>query len=150
MTVDEILTGLLEAEHAAVYAYGVLGARLDLATRREALAAFDAHRAARDELEGLLRDRGLDVPAAAPAYDVSAAGRPQALALAARVEDDLAGRWCDLVADAGLRDGLALTGEGWIPPARAVQGLRDSAVRATRWRRLAGPRPWTTALPGLA
>ena len=137
MTVDEILTGLLEAEHAAVYAYGVLGARLDLATRREALAAFDAHRAARDELEGLLRDRGLDVPAAAPAYDVSAAGRPQALALAARVEDDLAGRWCDLVADAGLR-------------ARAVQGLRDSAVRATRWRRLAGPRPWTTALPGLA
>lgn len=137
MNVDRTLTGLLEAEHAAVYAYGVLGARLDDATRALALSAHDAHRAARDDLERLLRDRGQPVPAAAPAYDVTVATRAQALALATRVEDDLAGRWHDLVADGGLR-------------ARALQGLTDSAVRAAQWRRAAGPRPWTQAFPGSA
>ncbi len=135
MTADDTLVGLLEAEHAAIYAYGVLGARLDVGTRRLALSAFDAHRASRDALQGLLAERRLAVPAPAPAYDVTVADRAQALELAVRIEDDLAGRWHDLVADPVLR-------------ARAVQGLRDSAVRAALWRRAAGQRPWTQAFPG--
>jgi hypothetical protein len=135
VTADEVLAGLLEAEHAAIYAYGVLGARLDDATRRLALSAHDAHRAARDDLQRLLTSRGRDLPVPAPAYDVTVATRAQAVALAVRLEDDLAGRWHDLVADPGLRP-------------RAVQGLSDSAVRAALWRRKAGPRPWTQAFPG--
>lgn len=137
MTPDQVLVGLLEAEHAAIYAYGVLGARLDDATRRLALAAHDTHRALRDELERLLRDRGLPLPTPAAAYDVTVANRAAAVALAADIEDDLAGRWRDLVADTGLR-------------ARAVRGLQESAVRAALWRRAAGPRPWTQAFPGSA
>lgn len=137
MSTDATLTALLEAEHAAIYAYGVVGARLDDATRRLALAAFDAHRAGRDALQALLRERGAAVPGPAAAYDVTVTDRAGALALAVRIEDDLAARWHDLVADGALR-------------ARAVQALADSAVRAAQWRRTAGPRPWTQAFPGSA
>jgi hypothetical protein len=135
VSVVATLTALLEAEHAAVYAYGVLGAHLDDATRRLALAAFDAHRADRDGLQALLRERGAAVPGPAAAYDVTVTDRADALALAVRVEDDLAGRWHDLVGDRALRS-------------RAVQALGDSAVRAAQLRRAAGPRPWTQAFPG--
>jgi hypothetical protein len=66
------------------------------------------------------------------------AGRPQALALAVRLEEGLAGRWRDLVGGTDDRD-LRRTG---------VSGLQECAVRAAAWRRLAGRRPGTVALPG--
>lgn len=138
-TLAELLTGALETEHAAVYAYGVLGARLDEATRTGALSAFDAHRARRDALADALRSRRLPVPGPAPAYDVAVAGRPDALALAVRVETEVGVRLRDLVGgtdDRGLRT-------------LAVQGLQDCAVRAAQWRRLAGTAPATVALPGV-
>jgi hypothetical protein len=96
------------------------------------VSAFDAHRAARDALAALL---GPGAPGPAAAYDVTVATAVQARTLAAAIEDDLAGRWHDLLAYAELR-------------ARAVQGLSDSAVRAALWRRAAGPLPWTTPFPG--
>jgi hypothetical protein len=132
MTREEVLRGLLEAEHAAIYAYGVLGARLDDPERRLALTAYDAHRQARDTLRNLL---GAAAPAPAPAYDVTVTTPAQARRLAVLIEDDLADRWHDLVQDQPLRP-------------RAVQGLSDSAVRAALWRRWAGPLPWTQTLPG--
>ncbi|MGB8651998.1 MAG: ferritin-like domain-containing protein [Mycobacteriales bacterium] len=137
---DAVLTDLLVAEHAAVYAYGVLGARLDEVTRRTALAAFDAHRATRDDLLGRLRARELATPGPAASYQVAVGGRAQALALATRVEVELGVRWHDLV---GATDDGALR-------RLAVQGLQDCTVRATRWRQLAGTRPLTEALPGQA
>lgn len=138
MTESAALTALLDAEHAAVYAYGVLGARLDEATRRVALAAFDAHRSRRDELIARLRARSLPTPGPEAAYDVVVANRVQALALAVRVETELGVRWRDLV---------AVTDNRMLRRA-AVQALQDSAVRATVWRRTAGLTPLTQALPG--
>lgn len=135
-----MLSDLLATEHAAVYAYGLLGARLDDATRRVALSAFDAHRARRDELLAQLRARRLPTPGPELSYDVAVAGRPQALALALRVETELAVRWRDLVA---VTDLPALRRLG-------VQGLQDSAVRAAQWRRTAGQAAATIALPGEA
>lgn len=140
MTEAEALTALLQAEHAVVYAYGVLGARLDDATRTTALAAYDAHRGLRDRLSAVLRARRLPVPGPSTSYAVTVAGRPQALSLAARIETDLAVSWRDLI---GVTDDLALRG-------LAVSALQDCAVRATRWRVLAGARPLTIALPGQA
>lgn len=133
MTVEQILRGLLEAEHAAIYAYGVLGARLPAPTRLLAQRAFDAHRAVRDKLIPLAP--GV-VPSAA--YDVRTPTVPLAFALAIQIEDDFAGRWHDLVAastDTSLRR-------------LAVQGLQDAAVRAAQWRRVAGAAPFTAAFPG--
>ena len=134
----DLLTALVAAEHAAVYAYGVLGARLDLDLRERAQAADDAHRLRRDALAGLLRDRGAPVPASLPSYDVAVATPDDAQALAVRVEEGLALRWRDLV---GGTDDPALRRV-------AVSGLTETAVRAARWRRSSGPRPWTVPLPG--
>lgn len=132
------LTAALRAEHAAIYAYGVVGARLDDAARAAALVAFDAHRTRRDALGVALTSRGQSAPGPAASYDVRVAGRPQALALAIRVEVEVAVRWRDLIAsttDAGVRR-------------LAVPALQDCAVRAAQWRKLAGLSPLTTALPG--
>jgi hypothetical protein len=136
-SVPEVLTELLVDEHAAVYAYGVLGARLPDAERRLARAAFDAHRAARDALRSRLVAAGEVAPPPHPAYDVRVSGRTDALALAVRLEEGLGVRWRDLVAVSSARADRRL----------GVRQLQDSAVRAARWRRLAGLTP-TVALPG--
>ena len=48
----------LAAEHAAVYGYGVVGARVSAAREAEARAAYDAHRARRDALRRTVTDLG--------------------------------------------------------------------------------------------
>ena len=133
-----LLQALLAAEHAAIYGYGVLGARLDAATQPAARLASDGHRARRDALTALLLDRAAAAPAAQLAYDVRVANQAEALALAVRLEEGLAARWRDLVGGA-----TAL-------PVRLLgaSGLSEVAVRATSWRLLLGRRPATVALPG--
>jgi hypothetical protein len=135
-----LLQALLSAEHAAVYGYGVVGGRLDDATRSTALAAYDSHRARRDQLEALLSARGAAPVRAEPAYDVATASAEQALALAVRIEEGLALRWRDLV---GATDAAELRALG-------IAGLQETAVRAASWRRLAGSPQVTVALPGSA
>jgi len=135
-----LLAELLEAEHAALYGYGVLGARLDLQTRPLAQAADIAHRSARDDLADLLRASGAEPPVALPAYDVAVSGQQEALELAVALEDGLSVRWLDLV---GGTDDLGLRRLG-------VDGLTEAAVRAASWRELSGSLPVTVALPGRA
>lgn len=134
----ELLSSLLSAEHAAIYGYGVLGARLAEQPRRLARLASDAHRARRDGLGARLRLLGAAVPVSEASYDVSVDTAPQALALAVRLEEGLALRWRALVGgtdDPGLRR-------------FGVGGLQETAVRAAQWRRLAGTHPPTVPLPG--
>lgn len=138
MSEVELLAELLEGAHAAVYGYGVLGARLDEPTRRGALAAYDVHRARRDVLATQLRARGAAPEPAHPAYDVAVADATEALALAVRIEEGMALRWLDLV---GGTDDLELRRLG-------LSGLRETAVRAATWRELTGTGPVTVALPG--
>ena len=138
MTAAERLLALLEAEHAAVYGYGVLGARLDDNRRRAAQLAYDSHRARRDQLVAALRAAGGTPPAPLAAYDVTVANAADALALAVHLEEGLALRWRDLVGDT---DDVALRRLG-------IAGLQEGAVRATQWRRRAGITPATVALPG--
>lgn len=140
MTEIGLLQTLLAAEHAAVYGYGVLGARLDDALRARAQDAVDAHRARRDELSRVLRSRGAAVPATRAAYDVSVSGPLDALALAVRLEEGLGVRWRDLV---GGTDDPNLRRLG-------VAALTGTAVRAAQWRSALSVRPPTVALPGTA
>jgi hypothetical protein len=139
-TEDRLLTALLEATHAALYGYGVLGARLDDVSRPAAQSAAASLRAWRDRLEALLREREVDPPPPLVAYDVSVGGQPDALALAARLEDGLSVRFRDLV---GSTDDNRLR-------RLAVDGLTETAVRAASWRWLLGERPPSVALPGTA
>ncbi|SDM24230.1 DUF4439 domain-containing protein [Streptomyces wuyuanensis] len=125
----------LAAEHAAVYAYGVVGGRVGEARRAEAAAAYAAHRARRDALERMVRDLGGRPVAAQAAYTLPFAVPDTAAAvrLAAVLEDRVAGVYSDLV--------RAARG-----PQRhdAAVALREAAVRAVRWRGTG------VAFPGLA
>ena len=136
MTEDDVLGELLAAEHAAVYAYGVLGAHLDTERRGSAVAAYDAHRQLRDSLMDLLRARDLPLTAPALAYAMPP-GSPVQQAIA--VETGISVLWHDLLAATTSRDLRVL----------AVRALSDASVRATRWRQAARQSPLTTPWPGL-
>lgn len=125
----------LAAEHAAVYGYGVLGARVAESRQNEARSAYDAHRARRDTLRRTVTGLGGTPVAAEPAYalpfpvpDAAAAVR-----LGAELEERVCAVYADLVraAEGELRGDAA----GW---------LREAAVRAVRWRGK------SVAFPGLA
>lgn len=136
MTRLEALQAVLAGEHAAVYAYGIVGPHL-AGSAQELLArqAYALHVARRDHVAATIR-AGHGVPVGALAgYDVGGpiTTKRQARALAARIEAATAGPYADLVgATAGAERGSA---SGW---------LVDAAVRAVRW----GGSP--IAFPGLA
>jgi len=130
------LTAALAGEHAAVYGYGVVGARLEgRPDQVSARQAFDGHRARRAALEDLLRAAGTEPVAAEAAYDL---GGPvttaaAARALAARLERGVAATYADLVA-AG-EPGLRSTAARW---------LVDAAVRGSVWSGVAEDFPGLT------
>lgn len=134
---SDALAAALAAEHAAIFAYGVIGARLKGDARSEARAAEAAHRARRDELILLLA--AATAPPAEPAYALPfpVTDADSALRLAIEIESRSAAVW---------RAALPAVDAG--PRARVLAGLTDCAVRATRWRRLAGVTPATVAFPG--
>ena len=137
------LQRVLRATHAAVAAVGLVGADLSDAVPAErpagvpaadpaaalADAAGEAHRARRERLEALLRERGAEPVAAAPAYraEPPVTDRAGALALAPRVEDD--------VVAAALR---GVAGAAAVRP-ELLDAAREAAGLSVRWRLLAGP-----------
>ena len=129
------LQAALGAEHAAVYGYGVVGGKIGQARRADARAAYDAHRARRDELARSVRDLGGTPQAAAAGYALPFAVPDSAAAvrLAAELEERVAGVYSDLV--------RAGTGER---RRSAAEALREAAVRAVRWT------SESVAFPGLA
>ncbi len=126
------VSSLLQGQHAAVFAYGVVVARVAPARRALARAAWETHRQRRDALERLLADRGVQPDAASPAYDVGRVDTPRAAAqLALHVEEGLA----TLAAQAvGGTEGSARL---W-----AAEQLVEAARSAALWQ--AAP----VALPG--
>ncbi|GAA3390209.1 ferritin-like domain-containing protein [Streptomyces roseoviridis] len=125
MTALDAAQAALAAEHAAVYGYGVVGARVGEERRPEATAAYEAHRARRDALRRTVRDLGGEPVAAAAGYALPfpVPDGAAAVRLAAVLEDRVAGVYSDLVrsADGALRRD-------------AASALREAAVRAVRWR----------------
>ncbi|GIF36164.1 ferritin-like domain-containing protein [Actinoplanes xinjiangensis] len=136
----EQLAAALAAEEAAIYAYGVIGVHLtgsDEVSR--ARAAELEHRARRDALVDRIDELRASAAPAPAAYRLpfEVTDREGALKLAVHVEDGVAQAWRVL---------LPVTeGEERID---ALSHLTDSAVRATRWRRIAGVTPLTIAFPG--
>jgi hypothetical protein len=129
------LQAALAAEHAAVWAYGVVGGRVREGRRGEARSAYDAHRARRDALLREVLDLDGEPVAAEPAYALPfpVPDSPAAVRLAAEVEDRVADVYGDLV--------RAATGKR---RRTAAEALREAAVRAVRWR------GESVAFPGLA
>lgn len=118
---------VLDGTEAAVYAYGLVAARVTEAERSRALGAMAWHRVQRDALRARITALGGTPPAAAAAYtppfpvtDAASAHR-----LAALVEDRLAGQWAGLAAATApaARGGDALTAQ-----ACAVRSVSWSGV----------------------
>lgn len=137
---DAALQTWLAGEHAAIYAYGVIGGRLPERLQPSAVEALDAHRARRDALQALLGGRGQVPVAAAPAYDLPtpADSQAEALALAIGIEERISRATYAVVTPA----------DGGEIRRLAAGALQEQAVRAAGWRSRAGVAPTTTAFPG--
>jgi hypothetical protein len=133
------LAAALAAEHAAVFGYGIVGARLNAADQASARDAEATHRSRRDTLVIRIAAASASPPASAPAYALPfpVTDRDSALRLAVALEDGTAKAW---------RRTLGST-EG-DERKLAVEALMDCAVRATRWRLAGGVSPSTLPFPG--
>ncbi len=136
------LQNALAAEHAASYGYGIVGARLPQGSANQGEAATDwvAHVRARDQLTQLISARGATPTPAAVTYQLPfpVSSPAQARALAATLEDRVAGAYLGLVAvpDAALRNfgatqvrAAALRAEAWRGSTEAFPGLPASSLR---------------------
>ncbi|GII55149.1 hypothetical protein Pth03_35380 [Planotetraspora thailandica] len=128
------LAKALAAEHAAVYAYGVIGAKTTGKLRVKATTSFDAHRARRDQLRALIVQQGGRPAEPAPTYQLPfvVATPSDAVRLAVLVEQRLVTAYLELAADedASVRRVAALAaqecatrGYGWRPEAVAFPGM---------------------------
>ncbi|MER7708186.1 ferritin-like domain-containing protein [Kitasatospora sp. NPDC097605] len=129
----------LGAEHAAIYGYGVVGARLtDDQQRTDARTTLAAHQSRRDAWQRLLTSTGATPTAAAPGYQLPfpVTDAPTATRLAAHLETRLTTVYADLVAAAPA-------------PHRplAADALRDSALRAHHWGATPTPFPGFPTTP---
>ena len=94
------LAVVLAGTDSAIYAYGLVAARVTGSAESSAVTAMAGHRAQRDRLRARIVTLGGEPGSSAPAYDPpfpidSAAA---ARRLAALVEDRLAGQWAGLAA----------------------------------------------------
>jgi hypothetical protein len=130
----------LRAEHAAIFAYGVLGAHLPRGEQAAATEADRAHRDRRDAVATLLTARSVEPPVAEPNYALPGPvdSPADARRLAVTVEERVAAAWRAAVP--------TLAG----PDRRlALDALIDCAVRAARWRQSVNPgSPPTVPFPG--
>jgi hypothetical protein len=129
----------LGTEHAAAWAYRLTTAFIS-DTGGDLDAGEIAHRAQRDLAERLLRDAGATPQAAQAAYVAGGQVNDQASAvrLLVTAEDDVATAWRGVLE---RTDNAALRRTG-------LDALTGAAVRATRWRHVAGEVPASRALPG--
>lgn len=114
------LLAVLAGEDAAIYAYGVVVARLRGADRRQALAALQAHSTWRDRWAG----EAPEAPPPAIAYDLPVAdpNRTQVRELAALVENRLVPLYAEFAA--------ASSGD---TRTAAVAAAAECATRAVSW-----------------
>jgi hypothetical protein len=128
------LQGVLAAENAAVYGYGLAGAQLSGSLYTTAQQDWTLHRTSRTTVSSMITQRGgTPAPAAAayrPPFPVTSAA--SARALAALLENGLVQAYLGLVAldDAALR-------------AYGAEQMQAAAIRSAFWRGS------TIAFPGL-
>ncbi|GAA2357010.1 ferritin-like domain-containing protein [Nonomuraea africana] len=130
----EALSKALAAEHAAVYAYGLMGARTTGSLRSKVAAAFAAHRARRDQLRALISSSGgrPAEPEATYALPVVPANATEAVRLAVHVEAGITAAYLELSAAAGAATRKL-----------AALAMQESVTRSY------GFRPAITAFPGM-
>lgn len=136
MTPVEALQRTLSGEHAAVYVYGVVGARVSASQQPDLLQrvrdAYTVHRDRRDDLLAMVRAAGADPVAAEVSYELPnpAQTTVELRAAALGIEQRCAAVYADLV---GSTSG---SGRLW-----ALDALEDAAVRGLGFGGRAEPFP---------
>jgi hypothetical protein len=127
---------VLAGEHAAVYAYGVMGGRSPVAEAGLATRNFVVHRARRDALTAALRAVGAEPVAAEPGYDlpVDVVAAVRTRRVGQQVEDRCSVLYATLVAAAPVSTKTRQ---------QAVTALADAGLRLLAWGGAAA------ALPGV-
>ncbi|QNG19166.1 ferritin-like domain-containing protein [Rhodococcus triatomae] len=130
----------LSVEHAAVFAYGVVGAFANPARAGQIAVDVAAHRARRDTVIDLLHQAGAEAPVAAAGYALPFPVTDPfgAAQLAAQVESDTAVAWRAVVEHSDSADSRRT----------ALEALTDAATREALWRSALGTDPTTAAFPG--
>lgn len=125
MSETDALQRALAGEHAAIYGYGVAGARMRGRARADATTAYDDHLARRTMLLAKIADAGVAPAPAAAAYDLPFRVRTakEAQNLAVTLEEGIASTYADVVAET----------QGEVREMAAL-ALQEAAVRAARWR----------------
>ncbi|MEV6347194.1 ferritin-like domain-containing protein [Actinoplanes sp. NPDC051851] len=134
------LAGALAAEEAAIWAYGLIGVHLpNQGEQNRARAAEDAHRVLRDDLVEQVAALKASTSPTPAGYELPfpVEDRAGALKLAIHIEDGVAQAWRVVLP---VTEGTARTD--------ALAAMTASAVRATRWRRIAAVTPLALAFPG--
>lgn len=137
---QQALVDALEAEHSAIFGYGLVAAFAAPGRAAEVAADTAAHRARRDATMDALRAANVEPPVAAPGYTVPfpVTDPVQAAQLAAQIEADTAVAWRSVVERARSESTRA----------NAVEALTETAVRCAKWRATLGTTPPTVAFPG--
>ena len=140
----DAVTAALAAEHAAIWAYGLVSAFLPATVGTDLAAAALAHRERRDAVVALLEGAGAPAPPAAAAYRTPApvTDAPSAAALTVVAESDVAAAWRAVCERTEAADGGELRTLG-------IDAMVAAATVGVRWRRLAGTEPVVPVFPGL-
>lgn len=133
---DAALDAALDGEHAAIYAYGVVGPKLTGTARAMALQYEAVHRDLRDSMLETMQSPPTGQAIYALPFAVTDAR--SAIALAVEVEERCAQLWRAVVA--------AAESSGRQAP---LTVLTNAALRAAAFRRAGGAVPGTVAFPGL-
>ncbi|TJZ81096.1 DUF4439 domain-containing protein [Rhodococcus oryzae] len=137
---QQALSDALRAEHAAVYAYGLIAAFSNPARIGDITTDAAAHRARRDATIDALTAAGVRAPAADSGYTMPfpVVDPISAIQLAAAVEADTAVAWRSVIERA----------ESEHTRQAAVDALTETALRTANWRAILGTAPPTVPFPG--
>lgn len=139
-TERQALTDALNAEYAAVYAYGVIAAHAGPDLRRIVSRHTAAHRARRDATIDALTAAGGTAPPPEPAYTapLEVTDSDSAARLAIVVETDSTVAWRAVVERAELE----------TTRRTAIDALTECAGQRAAWQTVRGTQPVTVAFPG--
>lgn len=137
---QQSLIDALEAEYAAVFAYGIVAAFSNPNRAELVTSSVAAHRARRDSTLDALKAASVTAPESSAGYSVPfpVTDPVSAAQLAAQVETDTAVAWRSVIerSESDATRGTAIT------------ALTEAAGRGATWRSILGTDPATVAFPG--
>ncbi|MGL4305773.1 MAG: ferritin-like domain-containing protein [Mycobacteriaceae bacterium] len=130
----------LAAEHAAIYAYGIVAAFSNPNRANFIAATIASHRARRDSLSALLEQREAHSVSAEAGYTVALTVNDPVTAaqLGLQIEMQTAQAWRSAIERSSVKSDIQL----------CIDALAQCAIQAASWRQILNIKPTTIAFPG--